>query len=527
MNKMLKVTAAAAMAGLMVFAAGCGGGDKKADKKAVAKDTLKMGVTNFADSFEPTENYFGWVVMRYGVGECLTKFDKKMNTVGWLCDKWSVSDDKLTWTFHINDKAVFSNGNKVTGEAVKKSIERTFKMAKRAQSMFAYESIKADGQNVMIKTKTPIVTLPGMLGDPLFIIVDADASAKVDTRKMGPICTGPYVTESFTKAKFVGVRNEKYWNGAVPFKKLEVPSIDDPNTRAMALQKGEIDIAVNVSSGDMPLFRGKDKFSVSEIPSLRVVQARLNVRKDRPLGDPALRHALIKALDRETYAKALLKGTFSPGAPYMANSTDYGYNDLYAANPDKFNVEEAKKALAAAGYKDTNGDGYVEKNGNGKNVELDYIFYSSRAELPVYAEATQASAKAVGIKINLKPLDYNITDKMSREGKYDLSISNVLCMQAGDPEVYMNMYLKTGQEQNGGGYSNPEFDKLSNQLGTEFDPAKRKALVIDMQKIIMNDGAAIIYGTPLTNMVSSKAVTGAEIFPCDYYWFTTDIKPAK
>ncbi|MCQ2359240.1 MAG: ABC transporter substrate-binding protein, partial [Phascolarctobacterium sp.] len=202
MKKLFKATAAAAMVGLLAFAAaGCGGGDKKA--APAAKDTLKMGVTNFADSFEPTENYFGWVVMRYGVGECLTKFDKNMNTVGWLADKWSVSDDKLTWTLHINDKATFSNGKKVTGQAAADSILRTFKMAKRAQSMFAYESIKGDGQNVIIKTKKPVVTIPGMLGDPLFIICDVEATAKRDTRKEGIIGTGPYVTESFTKAKFV------------------------------------------------------------------------------------------------------------------------------------------------------------------------------------------------------------------------------------------------------------------------------------------------------------------------------------
>ena len=69
MKKTIKFTAAVAMIGLMAFAsAGCGGNDKKA---AAAKDTLKFGVTNFADSLEPTDNYFGWIVMRYGLGECL------------------------------------------------------------------------------------------------------------------------------------------------------------------------------------------------------------------------------------------------------------------------------------------------------------------------------------------------------------------------------------------------------------------------------------------------------------------------
>lgn len=127
------MTAAASMVGLLALAAaGCGGGEKKA---AGPMDTVKFGVTNFADSLEPTDNFFSWIVMRYGLGECLVKFDDKMNATFWLADKWSISDDKLTWTFHINDKACFSNGDKLTAEIAKESLERTFKMSTRAKSI--------------------------------------------------------------------------------------------------------------------------------------------------------------------------------------------------------------------------------------------------------------------------------------------------------------------------------------------------------------------------------------------------------
>ena len=522
MKKALKITAAAAMIGLLAFAAaGCGGGDKKAEHK----DTAKFGVTNFADSLEPTDNYFGWVVMRYGLGECLVKFDKKMNSTPWLADKWQISDDKLTWTFHINDKACFSNGTKLTGELAAASILRTFEKAPRAKSMFEYESIKGEGQNVIIKTKHPVPTLPGMLGDPLFIIVDTQTIKDRDTAKQGPICTGPYAVKSYTKAKAEMVKNEKYWDGEVPFKAVDILTIDDPNTRAMALQKGEIDFAINIAAGDLQLFNNKDKYNVSSIASLRDVLARLNVRPERPLGDLKVRQALLRSLDRVTYNKVLLKDTFVPGGPYLPPSVDYGYDQLYKEDPNQYNVESAKKLLAEAGWKDTNGDGYVDKNG--KNLELDFVFYSGRAELPLYAEATQADAKKVGIKVNLKNVDYNVLDGIGRKGDYDLLISNVLCLQAGDPEVFMNMYLKTGQEQNGSGYSNPEYDALSDKLGVEFDPAKRRELIIQMQKVILDDAASLVFGHPQTNMVSNKSIANAEILPCDYYWLTKDIKSAN
>lgn len=523
MKKGMKIFAALAMAGVMAVAAGCGGGGDK--KSGAAKDTLKFGVTNFADSLEPTDNYFGWIVMRYGLGECLVKFDKQMNAVPWLADSWKVSDDKLTWTFQINDKAKFSNGNKVTAEAVKKSIERTFEKAARARAMFQYASITADGQTLTIKTTKPQATLPGMMADPLFIIIDTSVKDR-DYAKMGPICTGPYIVKEYSKAKAVMEANPNYWNGTAPYKKLEIPSIDDPNTRAMALQSGEIDMAVNIAPGDLELFKNKDKFNTSTIASLRTVLARINVKPGKPLHDKRVREALISSLDRPTYCNVLLKGTFTPGGPLMPPSVDYGFKEL--KDPNAYNVERAKKLLAEAGWKDTDGDGFVDKDG--KNLEVDFIFYSGRAELPLFAEATQAGAKKVGIKVNLKNVDYNVLDGIGVRGEYDLLISNILTLQAGDPEVFVDLYWKTNvngsNPQNGSGYSNPAYDALSDKLAVEFDPAKRREIVIEMQKIILDDAATVVFGYPQTNMVSNKSVLNAEILPCDYYWVTPEIKPA-
>ena len=525
MKKLAKLTAALAMMGMLAFAAaGCGGGEEKS--AAATGDMVKIGVTNFADSLEPTDNFFSWVVMRYGLGECLVKFDDKMNSTPWLAESWSISDDKLTWTFKINDKATFSNGNKVTAAAVKSSLERTFAMSNRAPTFFEYASITADGQNLMIKTTRPVPALPGMLADPLFIIVDTSVTDR-DYAKQGPICTGPYMVKEYSKAKAVMEANPNYWDGAVPFKYAEIPTIDDPNTRAMALQSGEIDCAVNIAAGDLELFRDSEKYNISEIASLRTVLAQINMNEGHPCHDPKVRAALISCLDRETYNKVLLKDTFISGKAPVPPSLDYGFDQLVDHNT--YNVERAKQLLAEAGWQDTNGDGYVDKNG--KNLELDFVYYSGRAELPLYAEATQSDAKKVGIKINMRNVDYNVLDPIRQKGDFDLCISNILTANSGDPEVYLNWYWKTNvngsQPQNSTGYSNPEFDALSDALAVEFDPAKRRELMIKMQQILLDDGAALFFGYPKTNMVSKTTLKNANILPADYYWLTKDVAPAK
>ena len=515
-KKLLSVAMAACLS-VAVFA-GCGG-------KEASKDTLRVGVTNFADSLEPTENAFGWVVMRYGMGETLTKFDEKMNIQPWLAEKWTISDDKLTWTFKIRDGVKFSNGNPLTAEAVKASIERAFAKNTRAATFFKYTEIKAEGQNLIITTDKPAPSMPGYLADPLFLIVDVSAEKDRDFAKQGPICTGPYVCESFVKEKAVMKKNPNYWDGEVPFETVEIPSIDDPNTRAMALQSGEVDMAVNIAPGDVGLFNDTGKYHVDKIASLRTVLARINEKGI--LGDPKVRAAFISMCDRKSYNEVILKGTFIEGKAPVPPSLDYGFDQL--SDPNHYDIERAKKLLDEAGWKDTDGDGIRDKDG--KPLSVDFIVYNSRAELPIYAEAVQADGKKIGFDVKVKTVDYNLLDKIGINGEYDLLISNIITANTGDPEIYLNWYWRTNKDgdnqQNGSGYSNPVYDAKCAALAVEFDPAKRRQLMIEMQQILLNDAAALFLGYPETNIISSTKITGATMYPSDYYWITNKIRPAK
>lgn len=520
-----KFATAALIAAVAVMAVGCGGGDKKEAAKP-KNELLKVGCTNFANSLDPVENYFGWEVMRRAIGECLTKFDEKMVTRPWLAESWKVADDKLSWTFTVKN-VKFQNGKAVTGEAVKKSLDRVFAKSPRARALFTPTKITAEGQNVTIYTDVPVATMPGILGDPLFIIIDTDEEGKRDFATQGPIATGPYMVTSYSKQKTEMVASEHYWDGKVPYKKVDFLTIDDPNTRAMALQKGEIDVAVNIASGDMDLFKDPKKFTISTIESIRDVLARINQAPGRPLADVKVRQALIRCLNREEYCKTLLKGTFTPGGPMFPPSLDFDFANT--KDPNAYDVESAKKLLAEAGYKDTDGDGFVDKDG--KNLELDFVFYSGRAELPLFAEATQADAKQIGIKVNLKNVDYNILYDIGCNGTYDLLISNILTLQGGDPEVFLNMYWHSNDggkfPENGSGYSSKEFDDLSAELAKEFDAGKRRDIAIKMGRILLDDSATFVFGYPQTNMVSNVKVKNANIQPCDYYWLTKDFTPAE
>ena len=484
-----------------------------------SNDVLKVGAISFAGTLEPTENYFSWAVVRYGVGETLTKFDDHMNAKPWLASSWKQSDDKLTWTFTINDKIKFSNGNALTAEAVKASLERTFTKSKRAKTFFNYTEMTANGQELTIKTDKPYYNLPNLLGDPLFLIMDVTAEANGrDIAKEGPIGTGPYVVTSFTKERAELARNDNYWDGKPGFGKVEIPSINDANTRAMALQAGDVDMAVSIGPGEYGIFQNDKNFTIYEESSLRDVFVRMSQKGK--LKNANLRAALIAGADRESYAKNLMKNTFIAGKAPLPPSIDYGFNQL--RDPNTYNIERAKELLKREGYIDTNGDGIVDKDG--ENLVLDFYAYTSRPELPLYAEALQADYKKIGVDLRIKIVDYAVIDTLSQSGDYDMIISSVVTANTGQPVWFLKQYWGTGVETNGSGFSNPRFDELLALGESSSDPVVRRNAVINAQQLMLDNAVALFLGYPKINIVGNKHIDGIKITPSEYYIITKDLK---
>ncbi|GCF95190.1 diguanylate phosphodiesterase [Enterococcus florum] len=495
--------------------AGCGNEKKAAESD---KKTLTIGVTSFADTLEPTEQYFGWVVSRYGVGENLVRFDKEGKIEPCLSEGWSVSEDNLTWTFTIRKGVKFSNGNELTPEIVKDSLERSFKMNPRGETFFKPESIEVEGDSLLIRTENPSAVVPGSLADPLFLIVDT--TADTDTfAKDGPICTGPYAVESFNPTEDCElVKNEHYWDGEVPLEKVTMKCIDDQATRSMALQNGEIQVAYNLKTENIEEFKNKEEIKVMELNSLRSTYSFMN--QHGPLKDIKLRQALIRGLDRESYAKKLLKGGATPGKAPIPPTLDFGFDELKDENP--FDPESAKALLKEAGYEDKDGDGFVEMP-NGEALDLEFVIYTSREELNIYAQAAQANLKDIGIKVTLNTVSYETLLDMRDSGSFDMLIWNVLIANTGDPENYLRENWYSTSPSNQAGYKNEKVDQLIDELTVTFDEEKRKELDIEIQQLIMDDAATVFFGYETTYLFHSDKVKGLELFPMDYYWLTKDV----
>ena len=539
MSKLYKRTIGTLLAGCLAagLLVGCGNSSgENADAKETANSQetstsgqsgtgsgeITIGVTSFADTLEPTEQYFSWVVSRYGVGETLVRFDENGEIVPCLAESWEISDDQLTWTFKIREGVKFSNGDDMTPELVKASLERTFELSDRAVSFFEPASMEVEGQNLFIKTQEPVAILPGSLADPLFLIVDTQADTESFAMD-GPICTGPYAVESFSPTdSCVVVRNDYYWDGEVPLEKVTLKCIDDQTTRSMALQTGEVQIAYNLKTENLADFEGSEDYNVQQLESLRSTYAFMN--QNGVLADKALRQAVIRGLDKETYCDILLEDGATAGKTPVPPTLDFGFDELKDENA--YDPDSAKALLEEAGYKDTDGDGFVETP-SGEKLELEFVIYTSREELNVYAQAAQASLKDIGINVKLNTVSYETLLDMRDAGEFDLLIWNVLVANTGDPEKYLRENWYSTSSSNQMGYSNTEVDKLLDQLVTEFDEDTRRDLITETQQLIMDDAATVFFGYETTYLFSSKDVTGVKMYPMDYYWLTKDIALAE
>ena len=452
---------------LTVMLAGCGADNSSSADKGV----LKVGVTNFADTLEPTQNFFGWVVMRYGLGECLTKFDEKMNVQPWLAESWSISDDHMTWTFKIREGVKFSNGNPLTAEAVKASIERAFAKNNRAATFFKYKEIKAEGQVLTIVTEKPMPNMPGFLADPLFIIVDTSAEGSRDFAKEGPICTGPYMVESFVKEKAVMKKNPNYWDGEVPYDKVEIIFMGDASAKANALKAGDVDLVENITNvSDIQTLQADDSFTVDIASGVRCGFAWMNF--NGVLGNETLRQAIQMAVDHDTIcASNTIGGLYTAGYSVLPSTLAYGYENL--ENPYPYDPDAANKLLDDAGIVDTDGDGIRELDG--QNINLRCVSYENRL-LNDFSDAYALYLAEIGIGVTA---DYGSSDDQWSKlvaGQYDFNNNNWTTVGNGDPTEYMaNWYSKA--EANYCGYASDEYDALYEELLSEFDPEKRAELL--------------------------------------------------
>ncbi len=501
-----------ALAGILLTAmfcmtAACGG----KNGENVSEKHMVLGSTGYftTSSADTAADYNGWYEMMMGICESLFRLDEQMVPQPYLAESYE-NVDALTWKFELKEGVTFHNGEQMTAESVKKCFERTMQVNARALSQIPIESIEADGQTLTIVTKTPVPTMIGDLSDSIWNIYYVGEG--VDYAEH-PYCTGPFEITEYQQGVSTKVKAyEAYWGGKAKLETAEFLVVGDSDSLAMALQKGEVDLIVNPSAASLALFRDEDKFTIDKQTCTRATYMQFNIQNDR-MKDVKLRQAINMCVDREAYAEVIMHGTAVPSYGIFAENLPFGGTEGLHLTVDSFDPEGAAKLLKEAGWKDTNKNGTLDKDG--VELELDLITFSSRPELGTLGDALQSQLAQIGVKLNVQVLES--TSDALKSGAYDINLGSFTMAPTGDSGSFFNTRIVTGAPNNQAGYSNALVDSLVAELNREFDSEKRIELTRKISQELLNDCYFAFPANSMFMTVYSTDVQGFRTHPCEFY----------
>lgn len=493
----------------------CGGAPTASDASSGEDGRTDFTFGTYAFSrLDPADEYNGWAAVRYGIGETLFVLDDHLDVQKNLATDYALSDDKLTWTLTLRNGVLFHNGDPMDGAAVKASLERLVAANSRAAADLMVSSISAEGSTVSITTAEPNPTLINALCDPYACIVDAAAESGGADFESYPVCTGPYVVKNYVEDTCAYLEPfEQYWGGTPASKSVTIQAISDPDTLSMALQTGEIDAAYGLSYDALEPFENDPAFEVSQAATTRVYMLYFNLSHSF-MSDKNLRRAICMAADKSSYASVLMGGAGTPTKSAFPDYLGYGDDGLLTDVPG-YDPQGAAELLAQSGYADTDGDGFLDKNG--EKVSPRIVTYG-RAGLPQSAQALQSALRSLGMDASFEQTD-NVTPWLTA-GDYDICVYAYLTTPTGDPLSYLSYTMGTGRGGNFGGYSNPEVDELLARMSTEFDAQKRSEDAVRIQQIATADSSYCYLFHLNMFMAMKSGVTGLAQSPVDYYQIT-------
>lgn len=494
---------------------GCGS-PEQGTAESTGEKVFYYGDTTFnAENDEkdvnPHNGYSGWACIRYGIGETLFKYSDSMELEPWLATGYELVDEN-TWVVTLRDGVTFTSGRAMDAEAVKECLDHLVEVHERAKGDLKIREITADGQTLTIRTQEPVPALMNYLADPYGCIIDMQAGITEDGNVSG---TGPYrATEVETDVGLTLVKNENYWNGTPKLDTIYVRTITDGDTMTMAMQTGELDAAYGLPYSSLSLF-ANDPYTISSMETSRSFFAQMNYATEA-LQDPNVRAAIAGAIDKEGFTQVLLEGNGSAANGPFPESFAFGDASVTA---QPYDPEESRRLLAASGWTDTDGDGYVDKDG--ETLSIRWLTYPSRQELPLLAESVQASLKEIGIRVEVNCTANHLD--FIESGEWDIYASAFVCAPTGDPEYFFTTHCLDDSTKNRGGYHSDRLEELEEQMSGTFDPEERAVLATEMTQTILDDNAFVFASHLKMSIVSGEGVTGLTAHPCDYYEITVDL----
>ncbi len=476
-----------------------------------------------------------------------TLCENDFNTWGFvprLAESWTISPNGLEFTFKIRKDAIFHNGQPVTAEDVKFSLEAVRDPKHEALDVIPYlETFTKieiiDKHTIKFIAKEKYFQNLNSLCGVFYIIpksVYGDITKSIKMLKSA-VGAGPYKFEKLDVGQSITIKRfDKWYGNNVPtlkgyfnFAQINFKITKDDNIINEKLKKGELDFVEFRSTDGFLKVTGKpfkQNFKSEKFQTLAV-------KNDMPKGygyigfnflDPITKDKNVRIAFTHLVNRAEINQKFAEGLNNLATSP-VPVNTVQSPDrkPLEFNPAKAKELLTASGWKDSDKDGVLDKVINGKKTNLKLTFIYANKDSEKQWTIVKEDCKKAGVDIELKYLEWNTFIKTVDERKTQLWAMGWGGGDVeGDPkQIYHSTSAAKGGS-NYGSYSNPEVDKLIDQGRGELDSAKRSAIFKKAYTLIADDAPYVFMFNRKFEYyaISNKVKSAGDTFKYDFGYRT-------
>jgi peptide/nickel transport system substrate-binding protein len=422
----------------------------------------------------------------------LVKYDTDLSIIGDLAESWDISEDGLVITFHLRKGVKWTDGAEFTADDVKFGFDTiTDKKTPTAYSEDFLQVKKAevpDKYTFRVTYEKPFAPALASWGDlvvlPRHLLEGKDLTKSEFGRD--PVGMGPYKLTNWTPGQELTLdSNHDYFEGRPYIDRFVYRIIPDTATMFLELQTGGVDMmGLNpiqyTKQTESEYFR--NNFQKFRYPQFVYTYLGFNL-KHPFFQDRRVRQAIAYAIDKKEIIDVVLFGLGSPATgPYVPNTWPY--------NPDvkqyPYDTEKSGELLKEAGWKDTDGDGVLDKDGRPFRFTI-LTNMGNRLRMNT-ATIIQWRLAKIGIKVDIKVLEWStFVNEFIDKRRFQAVILG--WQISPDPDQYDIWYsTKTKEKEfNFVSYSNPEVDALLEKGRRTYDIEERKKAYFRIQEILAED----------------------------------------
>jgi peptide/nickel transport system substrate-binding protein len=441
-----------------------------------------------------------------------------LNVAPGLAERWEIPDP-LTYIFHLHPGVKFHDGRSLTSRDVKWTFDSLLTGKIRSPKAAAYRFVdhleSPNDLTVVFRMKEPDAALLWNLSDGAIGIVPYGSGDEITRR---PIGSGPFeFVSAETDKEVVIARNDNYWGEKARLSRVRFAVVPDATTEALEMRKGSGDVIINPSfpPDTVRTLERDPSLVVESAPGTRLAYLGFNMR-DPILKDVRVRQAIAYALDRRPMIEYLWRGEAQPARSVLPPQSWAYYGSVPAYDYDP---EKSRKLLDAAGYVPVNGVRFhiTMKTSTDENTRL-------------MVAVIQQQLREVGIALDIRSFEFATFFSDVTHGAFQLYGLRWIGGNE-DPDIFYVFHSSRFPPNgaNRGYYSNPKVDALIDRARREVDPAVRKQLYAEVQRILAEELPYIDLWYLDNVLVHTRRVRNIKMNPAGNYDFlrTAELAPSN